>query len=82
MKKTMFAVTLLLSLCLSFGSCSVSPETQAIKDAKAMNRALEKNDADAMMKADKTMERHLKKYSNDSDKFFRYADTYKDNLTK
>ncbi len=45
-----------------------------------MNRALEKNDANAMRKAERTMKKHLNKYSNNREKYFRYADTYKDNL--
>lgn len=79
MKKILYAVMLLLGLSMMV-SCSVSPEEQAKKDAKAMNRALENNDADAMTKAERAMEKHLNKYSDDRDKYFRYVDTYKDNL--
>ena len=37
------------------------------EDAKAMNKALEKNDADAIQEAGRTMEKHLQKYSDDRD---------------
>ena len=80
MKKTLYAVMLLFGLGMISVSCSTSPEVQAKKDAKVMNRALEKNDANAMRKAERTMKKHLNKYSNNRDKYFRYADTYKDNL--
>ena len=79
MKRLVYAAMLLLGLSMMV-SCSVSPEEQAKKDAKAMNRALENNDADAMTKAERAMEKHLNKYSDDRDKYFRYVDTYKDNL--
>lgn len=82
MKKLIYAAMLLLGLSMTIVSCSVSPEEQAKKDAKAMNRALEKNDTDAMMKAERNRGKHLNQYSDDRDKYFRYADTYKDNLTK
>lgn len=78
MKKIMYATTLLIGLSMMVVSCSVSPEKQAIKDAKAMNKALEKNDVDAMTKAEKTMEKHLQKY--DYKDKSTYWDTYKDNL--
>lgn len=80
MKKFIYSAILLLVLGIVNNSCSSSPEAQAKKDAKSMNKALEKNDADAMRKAERTMEKHLNKYSNNMDKYFRYADTYKDNL--
>jgi len=80
MKKTLYAVMLLFGLGMISVSCSTSPEVQAKKDAKVMNRALEKNDANAMRKAERTMKKHLNKYSNNREKYFRYADTYKDNL--
>lgn len=80
MKKTLYAVMLLFGLGMISVSCSTSPELQAKKDAKVMNRALEKNDANAMRKAERTMKKHLNKYSNNREKYFRYADTYKDNL--
>ena len=80
MKKLMCAVMLLLGMSMTSVSCSTSPESQAKKDAQAMNRALEKNDGDAMLKAERTMKKHLNNYSNNRDKYFRYADTYKDNL--
>jgi hypothetical protein len=80
MKKTLYAVMLLFGLGMISVSCSTSPEVQAKKDAKVINRALEKNDANAMRKAERTMKKHLNKYSNNREKYFRYADTYKDNL--
>ena len=80
MKKTLYTVMLLFGLGMISVSCSTSPEVQAKKDAKVMNRALEKNDANAMRKAERTMKKHLNKYSNNREKYFRYADTYKDNL--
>ena len=80
MKKTLYAVMLLFGLGMISVSCSTSQEVQAKKDAKVMNRALEKNDANAMRKAERTMKKHLNKYSNNREKYFRYADTYKDNL--
>ena len=80
MKKTLYAVMLLFGLGMISVSCSTSPEVQAKKDAKVMNRALEKNDANAMRKAERTMKKHLNKYSNNREKYFRYVDTYKDNL--
>gem|GEM_PF-4909702 len=42
-----------------------------------MNRAIDKCDADAMDKAERRSEKHLDKYRNDMDKYFRYVDTYK-----
>lgn len=42
MKKTLYAVMLLFGLGMISVSCSTSPEVQAKKDAKVMNRALEK----------------------------------------
>lgn len=80
MKRFVYAAMLLLGLSMISVSCSTSPEAQAKEDAKVMNRALEKNDADAMRKAERTMKKHLNKYSNNREKYFRYADTYKDNL--
>ena len=80
MRKIMYAAMLLLGLSMTNVSCSTSPEAQAKKDAKAMNKALEKNDVDAMTKAQHSMEKHLHKYSDDSEKYFKYLDTYKDNL--
>ena len=48
MKKIMYAAMLLLSLSMTSVSCSPSsPEAQAKKDAKAIVRAMDKEDAQA-----------------------------------
>lgn len=51
MKKITYAVVLLLGLSMTMVSCSTSPEAQAKKDAKAVVRAMDKNDKKAEEKA-------------------------------
>jgi hypothetical protein len=47
------------------------------RDAKELNRAINNNSSKGIDKATKHRERHLKKYENDRDKYFRYWDAYK-----
>lgn len=76
-KRCIYIVALLLCFGGSMTSCSCSPESIAKRDAMEMNRAIDKCDADAMDKAERRSEKHLDKYRNDMDKYFRYVDTYK-----
>lgn len=74
-------LTLLSLTCLFIAvSCSSSPEALAKQDAIEMNRAIEKGNADAMERANERSERHLDKFRNNSDDYFKYVDTYKKNL--
>ena len=45
-----------------------------------MNKAMDKRDSDAMDKAERHFEKHLSKYNNDQDKYFRYFNAYKEHL--
>lgn len=80
MKKIIYVAMLLLGLSMMTSSCFSSPESLAKKDAQAMNKAVERNDAKAMEEAGRASEKHLNKYSDDRDKYFRYVDTYKNEL--
>ncbi len=78
--KRAFLTLLSLSCLFIIVSCSSSPEALAKQDAIEMNRAMEKGDADAMERANERSERHLNKFRNNSDEYFKYVDTYKKNL--
>lgn len=80
MKKHICIAMLLFCLGLSITSCACSPEAIAKKDAKEMNKAMDKRDSDAMDKAERHFEKHLSKYNNDQDKYFRYFNAYKEHL--
>lgn len=79
MKRLRYAVILLLGLGMvtTVTSCSSSPEALGQRDAKELNRAINNNSSKGIDKATKHRERHLKKYENDRDKYFRYWDAYK-----
>lgn len=79
MKKIILILITSLFL-ISTTSCSSSPESLAKQDAIEMNRAIEKGDADAMERANERSERHLNKFRDNSDDYFKYWDTYKRNL--
>ena len=80
MKKRIFIVILLLCLGLSITSCACSPEAIAKKDAKEMNKAMDKRGSNAMDKAERHFEKHLSKYNKDQDKYFRYYNAYMEHL--
>ena len=75
------AITLLIGAICMFSSCS-SPESIAKKDAKEMAKAMNKQNARAMEKAMKQQEKHLSRYREDRDKYFRYSDAYKEEIQK
>lgn len=64
MKKLIYAVMLLLGLSMTNISCSNSPEAQAKSDAKAVVKALEKNDPKAKEKAWAKFAEHKIYYDN------------------
>lgn len=64
MKRLMYAVMLLLGLSMATVSCSTSPEAQAKKDAKAIVKALEKDDEKAESKAWDNFAVHKQSYEN------------------
>lgn len=82
-KKILFTIILLFGLSMStmvITSCSCSPEALGRKDAKELNQAVRENSSKKMNRATKHSERHLDKYQNDRDKYFRYVDAYKNAL--
>ena len=76
-KRVLKILVLVLLLILMARSCS-TPEKYAKRDAKEMNRAMDRENGNAMERAERHFEKHLYRYRNNSDKYFRYADTYKE----
>ena len=74
-------ITLLIGTICMFRGCS-SPESLAKKDAKEMAKAMDKQKARAMEKAMRKQEKHLSRYRNNRDKYFRYSDAYHEELQK
>ena len=58
MKRFVYAVMLLLGLSLVSPSCAPSPEKAGKRDAKAMCRAIEKDDSKARFKANNSFAKH------------------------
>ena len=73
-------IVLVLCFFIATPSCTGSPESLARKDAHEMNRAIKKGDARAMEKAEQQSQKHLSKYKNNQEKYFRYVDMYKSEL--
>ena len=64
MKKLIYAAVILLGLGILNVSCSTSPEAQAKKDAKAIVRAMDKDDKKAEEKAWENFAIHKQTYDN------------------
>lgn len=77
MKKLLYAVMLLLGLSM-ITSCSCTPESLARKDARELNRAIDRGNVNAMDRAERHSDKHLNRYRNNSTKYFRYVDEYKE----
>ena len=80
MKNRIIIAVLMIGFCFCETSCSSSPEALGKRDAKELNRAINNNSSKGIDNATKHRERHLKKYQNDRDKYFRYWDAYKEAL--
>ena len=75
MKRFVYAVMLLLGLSLVSPSCAPSPEKAGKRDAKAMCRAIEKDDSRARFKANNSFTKH-RVYFQKKNQFDEFYDAY------
>lgn len=75
MKRFVYAVMLLLGLSLVSPSCAPSPEKAGKRDAKAMCRAIEKDDSKARFKANNSFAKH-RVYFQKKNQFDEFYDAY------
>lgn len=82
MKRFLYAVMLLLGLSIVCPSCTPSTEKAGKRDAKAMCRAIEKQDSKAMRKAEESFYNHgvhfkkKNKFDEFYDAYTKYMDKY------
>lgn len=81
MKRFLYAVMLLLGLGIVSVSCSTSPEAQAKKDAKAVVKAMDKEDAKAEKKAWENFAIHKQSYEKKGEGE-RFQDAFDDAVVK